>query len=376
LIVKVFSSLLISYQQIFVDNLIKTALLFIRTGLVVVFVIQGFGVVSLGIGALISSIVMGLLAAWRTFRLLPSLKLRFRYVSWHSLKSLLVLGIWFCLKSLAHLGITSSSNIITGKILSVAMITNLSLTGRLYFIARKMLFQISRALQPALGQMIGEGKRDPSFIAFRQNLILSSGLASLIIGCILSINRDFVTWWVGVDYYADGITDLLMGIHFFVFFWNAHCMTILSSDKQLVEQTLVRLVQFVFGISASIFLGRLFGLAGIIGGMLVAGVSTSFWFLPVVACRKFNYSVRRFITGDLVRVVTFTLLVISLSWQMRGVESIGTSIVAILVKGGITGLTGMLLAWFVLLDQYLREDFIRYFKVIFHKLKYSGESVS
>ena len=85
---KTFSALLVANQQIHVDNLLRLALLAIRTFLTVVLLKKGWGLYSLAAANLAATLITSMMAVWRTYRLLPGLQIRWVLSSWDVLKSL------------------------------------------------------------------------------------------------------------------------------------------------------------------------------------------------------------------------------------------------------------------------------------------------
>ena len=77
-----FSALLVAHQQIHIDNIIKLVLIAVRTGLTVVLLINGYGLVSLAIAHLVAVVFTTALAVYRVRHLLPGL-----CISWENFSS-------------------------------------------------------------------------------------------------------------------------------------------------------------------------------------------------------------------------------------------------------------------------------------------------
>lgn len=356
LLTKTYSSLLIAYQQVHIDNFIKIVLIAIRTALVVILTTKGFGILSLGIGSVVSAAIAAVLSVWRVYYLLPWLSLRLRYVSWSSLKSVFRLGIWFSLANLAQLFVVKSSYIVTGKVLTVAMVTTLSLTGRLYLITGRVMFQINRALRPALGQIIGEGRREHSFTVFRQYLVFSLGMAALMLASIFAGNRHFVEWWVGEEYYAGTTTEVFILLNSFLIGWVFNWSVILSSDIQMKEQAYLQVFQGVAGVCLATFLGHRYGMSGVISGFVLAAVATSFWFLPILVCHRFDHEIRELLRSELPRIMIYLVVVWGFGFLARTIEWQANPLLVGVCKGAATGVFGLLVGWSILLNSDMRRQ--------------------
>lgn len=284
-----FSSLLIAHQQIHIDNAIRLALLVIRTALTVWLLALGYGLVSLAIAHLVAVIATGLLAVLRVYRLLPDLRLGWRYFSWDILKQTGGTGVWFSLGGLAGILIMNLDKIVTAKVVGVEMVTTLALTGRLYILAWQLLQQVTNAARPALAQIVGEGQMDMALKKYKQFLSLNSFLALVAAFGILSANGRFVTWWVGGENYGGIWLDSFLALNFVLHAWVLPSRAMTTATLRYVrENSISRCVEGVLNLIFSVVLGRVFGLPGIAVATTIAAIAVSLWYLPILVGRIFG----------------------------------------------------------------------------------------
>jgi O-antigen/teichoic acid export membrane protein len=213
---KTFSALLVANQQIHIDNLLRLALVVIRTVLTVVFLKKGWGLYSLAVASLAATLITSMMAVWRTYRLLPGLQIRWVLASWDVLKSLGSLGIWFSLGGVAGIVITSLDRVVAAKLISVETVTTLSLTGRVYALFAGLLDQITNTARPMLGQMLGQQKTAEAQRVYRHLFKLSTGIAVIAAFSLWAGNEPFVTRWVGAQNFGGPMLSMALALNLIV----------------------------------------------------------------------------------------------------------------------------------------------------------------
>lgn len=356
---RVFSSLLIAHQRIHVDNIIKIGVIVLRTALIVILVRRGFGVVSLGIGSIVTAIAVTLPTVAYTYRLLPGLSLRWRHVSWKAFTPLLSMGMWFFLKYMARMGVVGSSKMITAKLVSLSAVTSLALTGRLYLLAQQLLMKLQMVLMPILGNMIGKGVKERAFMLFSRYFIVGNALSCTILGGLFAMNEGFVAGWVGRSNYAGEAVDFLLCLQGFLLFWSSTAMAILTANLQLRRQTLCRLAEGTFGVILSISMGYLLGLEGIVAGLVVGTVATSFWYLPLTVCRAFDIKPVEFLKRLALPSLLIGIVVWGIALFIRNIPFPGPWYISALVRCVIVVTLGLSLIWSAVLKKRERTEILK-----------------
>ncbi len=284
-----FSSLLIAHQQMHVDNAIRLALIVLRTGLTVVLLDRGAGLLSLAISHVAAVIITGSIAVWRVRRLLPTLSVHYRHFSLDLLRKSAGTGIWFSLGGFAGIMIMNLDRVMTAKIISVEMVTSLTLTGRLYALAWSVLQQVTNSARPALAQLIGQGRIDVAREKYHQLVAISTGAAVLVAAAIFSGNQSFVAWWVGEHNYGGGRADAFLALNLIVHCWVLPNRAILVSGLQFVPQnSTCRFIEGALNLGLSYTLGSVMGFKGIVLATSIAGILTSCWYMPLLTCQMFG----------------------------------------------------------------------------------------
>jgi O-antigen/teichoic acid export membrane protein len=352
---RTFSALLIANQQIHVDNLLRLALVATRTALTVVLLKTGWGLYSLAAASLAATLITSMIAVWRTFRLLPGIRIQWCLASADVLKSLGSLGIWFSLGGLAGIVITSLDRVVAAKLISVESVTTLSLTGRLYALCGGLLDQLTNTARPMLGQLLGEGKIPEAQRVYRHLFKLSTGIAVIAAFSLWAGNEPFVIRWVGAQNCGSPMLSLALALNLIANSWVLPNRAVLSAALVVRPQTLSRIVEAVINLSLSVLLGHYLGLIGIVCATAIASLLTSSWYLPLLTARLFSRGWLSFIREDAVPILLLGACAtpISVLTQFLG-RQIGGFLGASLAFG-LSAMTGIGFLWLIALDDELRQ---------------------
>ncbi|MDB6121285.1 MAG: Polysaccharide biosynthesis protein [Pedosphaera sp.] len=349
-----FSALLIANQQMHVDNILGLLLIAIRTVLTITLLKFGCGVYSLAIAHLVSRFVTAIMAVVRTYRLIPGLQIKYHLASWEMFRQIGGLGIWFSLGGLAGIVIHSLDSTVTAKVVSVETVTSFLLTGRFYELAGGLVWLISENARPMLGQMFGQNKMGEGLTAYRQLFTFSTGLAVVAAFSVWSGNSSFVTKWVGPVNYTGKFTDLAMAFTMIAGLWIMPNRVVLSANLAVRAQCLVRLLEGALNLGLSIILGKMYGLIGIVVATFIASATTSMWLLPLFTARMFNRPFIRFVWDDAAKVLLLILCLFPVALVARGIATDFTGYLGAAAGAGLTGVCGLALVWFVMLDKSMR----------------------
>lgn len=352
---QVFSALLIAHQQLHVDNGINLLNLFARTVLTVVLLKAGWGVYSLGLAHLAAKVTTSLLAVVRTFHLLPALELRWRHVSWDSLKGTGAIGIWFTLGGLAGILILSLDRVVTGRMVSVEMVTSLSLTGRLYALAGNLIEPIANTARPMLGQLFGQQRVWEAARAYERIFTLSTALSLVAAAGIFAGNGPFVAAWVGGQHYGGWLLDAGLAMKLLATCWVLPHRAVLTANLWVRSQVLCRLAEAALAASLAILGARYWGVSGIVLGAVLASFGSSVWFFPVLTARLLGRSSAR----EARLYWRFALLLVGLTgvaWFGRAGSILVGGFLGAALGGGLTAACGLSLVWFLVFDADLRRQ--------------------
>ncbi|NJL92895.1 MAG: hypothetical protein HC915_03810 [Anaerolineae bacterium] len=362
LAVQPFSSILVAHQLIHVDNLIRFVLLFLRAVLTVVLLSNGAGLLSLALANLCATSLTAVLVVVRAHRLVPRLKIRPSAISLEIVKSAGSTGLWFSLGGLAGLFIQNVDHVVAGRLVSLEAVTLLAITGKVYLLSQSLLYQLTNAARPALGQLFGQGKREQALQAYRQLFALSTSGALVACAALWAVNETFITLWVGPQHYGGGWLNLAFALNLLVNVWVMPNRAVLSAGLVVRPQALARALEGALNVLLSVMLTLQFGLVGVTISTTLAATLTSFFYLPYLTARMFGRPFRAFLAEDVRRVLALALALVPVAvlarWMTGQLGGWGG-----VFAGGLTvGVTGLALLWVTTLDAALRLRIIHFLR--------------
>jgi len=354
---RTFSTILVAYQQIHVDNLISLALIVIRTLLIVTLLLYGWKLLSLAVASLAAIIITSGLSIIRCYRAVPELSLKFRLTSWETLGKIGNLSVWFTLGGLALFLINYLDRTVAARLISLEAVTTLYLTGRVYSLFSGMLSRLSDTARPAMGQLIGQGKLADALINGQHLFTLSAGGAMVIALSLFAGNGSFVPWWVGKVHYGGWLLDMGLALNLIVHNWVNPMHTILTAGLIVRPQTICYFIEGILNLILSIVLTLHFGLIGVVISTFIARLLTSCLYIPWLAAKLFKQDYRSFLVNNLRRIVPVLLILMPVACLARLMGEHFKGVLSFMLPMAITAAIGCILLWLITFDRMLRLKF-------------------
>lgn len=355
-----FSSLLFAHQQLHYDNFIRVAQILTRAAVTVVLLVAGWKVLALGVASLVSVALFSLLAVVRAYLSVRGLsisrRLGSRALLWEDLKRL---NLWFGAGGAAGAALQSIDALVAARLLTLASVATLTLTGRAYGFALLLLTPLTAAAQAAVGQLIGAGERAAAFDAYRRLWLLSTGCAAVAGLSLWSGNAAFVTRWVGAENYGGAWLDTVLMLNLIVFSWVLPNRMALVAGLCARPQALTRVAEMLLNLCLSVLLARSYGLAGVAAATTVAALLTSCWLLPRLAADYFGRGFREVLRGAVAPLVTPLLILVPLAAALRFFVGARGGYAGAFLASATVGVCGAALLWRFTFDTEMRERAVR-----------------
>lgn len=172
----------------------------IRTGLIVVVLLRGDGVLAVAVCVLISTLICFPINWWMIRRIDPNLRFVPSRLSLRTAWELSTFTFWTLLNNAGTLLRDSTDSLVIGRVLNAALITPFAVASRLVAYFRPMITSMVSPLLPRLSSLEGQGRREEIQRVFLSATRMSA-LASLAIGSLLVIHgRSIILLWVGPRY--------------------------------------------------------------------------------------------------------------------------------------------------------------------------------
>ena len=211
-----FSLLLIANKQIHLDNYLKFGLLVTKSLLTVLFLSQGFKLLSLAISSVISTFIFSLVSWYLVKISIPEIHFKFRYWQKNRFNFLLKNGIWFSLGGIAGLLIFRMDSYLIGKFINLTTVASFVITIKLYQIADTIHQQFFNTTRPYFAQTFGESNLSKLSKMYNIIYYLSFIVAFTFGITVMLINEWFISYWVGPSFYLGSTFNIFLCINFII----------------------------------------------------------------------------------------------------------------------------------------------------------------
>jgi len=340
-----------------VIELIDILKMLFRTALIVIFLMRGFGIISLAVITLVVDCVQYITITLFVLIRFSSLKLRIYYIRKEWIKELLGFSTFSFITMIANrLRFYTDSFVISG-FLGLGFVTHYNIGARVAIYYEKIVRTGMSITFPLFSKF--EGQRD--FESIRDKYIIMLKLTSIFAvlggGFLLIFGKAFIIRWMGlkfVDSYSI-LVILVIGMLFNSI--QSVSSTVLFAVSKHKQFSMIVAAEAVANLILSLILVQSYGIQGVAWGTTLPILVTSIIITPIYTCSVINASFNR-----LFKVMYGSLALVSIlyfiSWMIvRNI--IENSYVSIMKLGIPVGIIITLLSTFVLLSKKERG----YFKI-------------
>ncbi len=303
---------------------------------------HGFGLGGMAVSLIITSLISG--ATY--LRLVKS------WVPWfglekprrEELKELLSLGSWMYAWSFVSRLLFLSDLVIVGMVQGALAVTTLTFTQYAPHVGIYLAAMATTAVAPGLGRILGEG----DFFrvkAVREELAAIIWILIIVAGvCILAWNRTLVTLWVGADKFAGWHINLLLVLIFGQMAFIRMEAFIIDVSLKVKPKVFWGLASAILSIFLAYFMGRQWGMAGVLVGLLLGrGILTIVY--PILVGRLIRH--RGFVPGGTtIRLAAVSVVILGITHMLaKDIRDVGW--IGLFGYGFLTAAIAFLVAFFV-----------------------------
>ena len=360
------TAILSGLQRYDIINLVMLAVLALRTILVVMLLLRGYGLLTTGIVFGLSEIAIKVLHSIFAKRLLPAVSLSLGKIDLQLFKEMLAYGINTFMYAMGAIIIYSASNLIIGIFMGTAQVSQFSIATAGVLLLSQFLQAFTAAIKPAVSDL--DTRNDAA--AVKEITFLTQKYSLLLIipgGCFLIVmGREFLDVWVSdrfndptvIDSMAVILTILTVG-HCLRLAQHSNFLVLVGRGQHKIFGILTALMA-LFCVLASVLSVKVFhwGLRGIAWSNFVPMALTSMFILPMYFNRKMRISTlenirnvwRPALLGSLPAVVMICV------WKYLAPPNSWLEIVGVVVAATVLILIG---GWFVSLKEVEKKRFAK-----------------
>jgi O-antigen/teichoic acid export membrane protein len=317
LVNSVFGGIVLGLQRYDIGHGSGIVILLLRSALIVAFVSQGYGIITIGAIHLIAQVANFVWLVWICCRLQPGLRIAWRLASVRSARTLTGYGLFVMLNSVAMLLLFRSGEIVAGMFLGAASITFYTVAGSLSQYLQNLIGTMTQVLHPYASAKGAKGDDQ----AVRAAIVVGTKMC-LLIGLpatagVIILGRPFIAAWMG-ERYAIQAAPLLTVLAIARLFWLAQSASgnVLMGVGNHKALTIANFATGVLSVLGSVLLVRRYGLLGLAMGSAVPMILIQGIVLPLYILRTWAIPPRRYFGEALLRpalgAVPFALALIAL----------------------------------------------------------------
>lgn len=331
----VFAAILIGYQRMATNNTINCLTSIAAVGLSVFLLFIKVGVIALPLSNLFAVIVTSSICYFHVKRAFPKLNISYSYITKTDFKKMLSYGGYFQIGRIANTVAVSTDSIIIGKYMNSASVTPYSFSSKLpIMFSINLASKLPNAVFPAMSQMYANGEYEKLKQTYRKLTYFSARLAIVASVFIWITNKQFVSLWVGPQYYGGNLLNAVF------IYWVLQdtiyrgTAAIVYASGDLRHWSIACGVEAVLNIILSVLLVGPLGFVGVALGTALSKTLTTGWYIPVLVCRNLNLSIISLIYNSIllpllrsipaigISIWLSSLLPLSLGWFWIGLVGV------------------------------------------------------
>jgi len=175
----------------------------------------------------------------------------------------------------------------------------------------KLISQLFSALSASVGNLNAVSEIEHKRVVFRRCTFLNGWMACFCSVCLWCLFQPFVTLWAGDGYLLDWSVVFVVVLNFFLRTMNHPVQTFKVAGGYFWNDRFRPIAEAAINLVASIILGRIMGLPGILWGTAISAIATNFWVEPYVV---FKHNLKESSLSYFAEYGMFTVLTVVLSY--------------------------------------------------------------
>lgn len=206
------------------------------------------------------------------------------YDSDTSYKTIMITGYRCMLGAVAAMFLLNTDNIIIAKYLGIEFVTEFSVTFKLYTTVFSLIYLFNSSIVPLVGKNISDRK-------YLNKIYNNTLLTVIIFGGLfwvgaVAFGKTLIYLWVGKNGYAGVFVLIFLGAYSYIFSIVNLNYIMINTLNHLKGIVLITWIEGILNIVLSIFLGKIFGLAGIAAGTFLGTLLSPFLLFSIILKRR------------------------------------------------------------------------------------------
>lgn len=304
LVFNVFNGVLMGLQRYDIFNKIGIIFAFVRLGLILYFLNQGYGIVALAIIQLLMGLANNITIFFYSKNLLKIHEIPFKYTrsslrdKLPTIKKLYNYSVYVLINNLGQKAIFYTDALVIGFFLSAPAVTFYAIAGNLIEYLRRLIMMSNSVLNPVASEL--ESEKDDESI---NSLIINGSKLSILVAipiCIvfLFLGDMFIAIWMGEEYAEHSSVVLyILSISTLLAIPHTTISSILYGINKHKVIANLRIYEAVANLGLSIVLIHYYGIAGVALGTAIPQAFFMVVILPILTKRILQFDFTKYLVN-------------------------------------------------------------------------------
>ena len=302
-------------------NLISILRQGVRTLLIFIALLYGYGVLTCAACVLFSTLLAAPLSWWTIRKIDPSLEFSRNTIKLKMASELVSFSFWTLLNNAGQLLRDSTDSIVIGKVLNAALITPFTVASRLVAYFRPIITSMVSPLLPRMSQLDGQARYFEMQVLFLQMTRLSA-LASLAVGSMIVLHgRSLLLLWVGPKYVSSYSILVLLVVGAVASSAQLGTLSTLIAKGRHRAYGIWTMGEGLANLGLSIYWAHKYGIVGVAMGTAVPLLAVKLTLQPWYVTRILKMSLSEYFLKALTRPLTVCAIFLGLCGFTTGFQA-------------------------------------------------------
>jgi O-antigen/teichoic acid export membrane protein len=293
--IKVFNSIFYAHQRQFLSNLIGFTINLFNSVLPLILLYLGQGLWSFVYTNIVCSVVEIIIMFSLIRKFYPFLKVRFKFFEKVLLTDLVNFGFFFFLGNIAYQVVFFTDRFFIGSFVSLTAATMFALSVKAPELCRELIFRVTDNAYPAMVEISTKENENKLKIIHNKLLLITVCLSCIAFWIIYIINHWFLNLWVGEEFFI-GQTTLLLALLVMFQLTFLHVEVLCLYGMGIVKRvSLIGIIEAAINIALTIFLGKIYGVNGILISTIIAAWTTVGWSIPYMIMKRLKLNLKEYL---------------------------------------------------------------------------------
>lgn len=282
---RVFESVLEAHYRFDLTAGFDLATLILRTGLIVLVLLLGHGLLALAWMTLLAAVPLAVIQAWVAFRKVPLLRLDRKYWHRHTTRRLFSYSVFSLIAALANLLRFRMDAIVVASFVGLAAVTHYRIGSIFAQYFMDIMSSMMGVFRSVFSRQFGARDHDALERTFFFSSKLSVCIATFVGFGMLVWGRPFIARWMGPRYHDSYPVLAILVVGIMIQMWQGPSINLLYGISRHKFFALFNSIEGVANLVLSIALVHKYGMYGVALGTMIPMVITKIFIQPVYVCR-------------------------------------------------------------------------------------------